>query len=84
MTSAPASPAALIVRGTPEYRRASLALFLGGFATFSLLYCVQPLLPEFAAEFGVSAAQSSLALSLSTGLLALGSGVLIPLDGLLG
>ncbi len=70
MTPAPASPAALIVRGTPEYRRASLALFLGGFATFSLLYCVQPLLPEFAAEFGVSAAQSSLALSLSTGLLA--------------
>jgi YNFM family putative membrane transporter len=52
------------------YRRASFALFLSGFATFSLLYCVQPLMPIFAADFGVSPAASSLSLSLSTGLLA--------------
>ena len=58
-------------RRTPAYRRISIALFLAGFATFSLLYCVQPLLPEFAADFHVSAAESSLALSLSTALLAL-------------
>lgn len=57
-------------RGTSAYRRFGLALFLAGFATFSLLYCVQPLLPEFAREFGVSPAESSLALSLSTLLLA--------------
>jgi YNFM family putative membrane transporter len=57
-------------RGTPAYRRISLALFLAGFSTFSLLYCVQPLLPVFAETFGVSAAVSSLALSVSTGLLA--------------
>lgn len=58
-------------RGTSAYRRASLALFLSGFATFSLLYCVQPLLPIFAQEFAVSPAESSLSLSLSTGFLAI-------------
>jgi MFS transporter, YNFM family, putative membrane transport protein len=56
--------------GSGAYRRISIALFLAGFATFSLLYCVQPLLPLFASEFDVGAAQSSLALSLSTGFLA--------------
>ncbi|HEY0200607.1 MAG TPA: MFS transporter [Burkholderiaceae bacterium] len=56
--------------GTSAYRRISLALFLAGFATFSLLYCVQPLLPLFAADFHVSAAASALALSFSTGCLA--------------
>ena len=56
--------------GTPAYRRISLALFLAGFATFSLLYCVQPVLPELAAHFGLGAASSSLALSVSTGCLA--------------
>lgn len=59
-----------IRRGTPEYRRVSLALFLAGFATFSLLYCVQPLLPELAVTFAVSPAQSALALSVSTACLA--------------
>ncbi|HDR9582104.1 TPA: MFS transporter [Burkholderia stabilis] len=52
------------------YKRIALALFLAGFSTFSLLYCVQPLLPAFAREFGLGAASSSLSLSLSTGMLA--------------
>lgn len=56
--------------GSSEYRRISLALFLAGFATFSLLYCVQPVLPELAQAFGLGAAGSSLALSVSTGCLA--------------
>lgn len=60
----------LVSRGSSTYRRISIALFLAGFATFSLLYCVQPLLPAFTREFGVSPAASSLALSLSTGFLA--------------
>ena len=55
--------------GTPAFRRANLALFAAGWATFSLLYCVQPLLPEFSREFGVGAAASALALSASTGTL---------------
>ena len=45
-------------------------MFSAGFATFALLYCVQPLLPVFAREFGLSAAESSLSLSVTTGLLA--------------
>ncbi|MBB3771578.1 YNFM family putative membrane transporter [Angulomicrobium tetraedrale] len=57
--------------GTVAYRRAGLALFLAGFASFSLIYCVQPLLPAFAHSFALSPAESSLALSLTTGLLAL-------------
>lgn len=50
--------------------RISIALFLAGFATFSLIYCTQPLLPEFSAEFNVAPATSSLTLSLTTGCLA--------------
>ncbi|WP_347558737.1 MFS transporter [Robbsia sp. KACC 23696] len=59
-----------VQRGSADYRRISLALFLSGFSTFSLLYCVQPLLPSLTGEFHIGAAQSSLALSLSTGFLA--------------
>jgi len=59
-----------IEQGSREFRRAGIALFLVGFASFSLIYCVQPLLPAFTAAFHVGPAQSSLALSLTTGLLA--------------
>ena len=69
--TADGSPATTARRGSGAYRRISLALFLAGFATFSLLYCVQPLLPAFSADFRVGPAESSLALSLSTGFLAL-------------
>lgn len=57
-------------RGTPAYRRTNLALFAAGFTTFSSIYSVQPLMPEFSREFGVSAAVSSLSLSITTGVLA--------------
>ena len=60
-----------IRRGTPAYTRANIALFLAGCATFSLLYSVQPLLPEFAREFRVGPGVASLALSFTTGALAL-------------
>ena len=53
-------------RGTPAFRRANRALFLAGFATFAMVYTVQPLLPEFTAEFGISAALSSWSLSITT------------------
>jgi len=45
-------------------------MFAGGVATFGLLYCVQPLMPEFSREFHVSAAQSALSLSLPSAVLA--------------
>ncbi|WP_219621430.1 MFS transporter [Cupriavidus pauculus] len=69
--ASPARSPEWVRSGTPAYRRACLALFLLGFASFSLIYCVQPLLPAFADSFGISPAQSSLALSLTTGLLAI-------------
>jgi YNFM family putative membrane transporter len=60
-----------IVHGTPAYRRLALALLMAGFSTFGLLYDVQPLLPVFTRIFGLSAAASSLAVSFSTGAMAL-------------
>ena len=57
-------------RGTPELRRANLAPFVAGLATFAMLYCTQPLLPVFSTEFGVTPAVASLSLSLATGTLA--------------
>jgi MFS transporter, YNFM family, putative membrane transport protein len=64
------STAPYLERGSRAYWRACLALLFAGYATFSLLYCVQPLLPAFSQAFGVSPAQSSLSLSLSTAALA--------------
>lgn len=58
-----------IEHGTPAFWLTNFSLFAAGFATFALLYCVQPLMPLFSADFGVSAAGASLALSLTTGLL---------------
>jgi MFS transporter, YNFM family, putative membrane transport protein len=60
-----------ISAGTPAYRRLALALLIAGLSTFALLYSVQSLLPVFAREFHVSAAESSLVVSLATGALAL-------------
>ena len=51
---------------TPRYWLASFALLLGGFATFASLYDVQPLVPAFSREFGVTPATASLALSATT------------------
>src|SRR4051812_17942106 len=52
--------------GEAGYRRISVALFAAGVATFALLYSTQALLPEFPRAFGVSAAQSTLTVSLTT------------------
>jgi YNFM family putative membrane transporter len=58
-----------INHGTTAFLHTNLALFAVGFSAFSLLYCVQPLLPMFSADFNVSPTEASLALSLATGLL---------------
>ncbi len=47
-------------------------MLFAGFATFSTLYAVQPLLPLLATHFRLSAEAASLAVSLATGPLALG------------
>ncbi|AET90580.1 MFS transporter [Burkholderia sp. SFA1] len=66
-----ANAAPYLERGSRAYWRASLALLFAGYATFSLLYCVQPLLPEFTKAFGVSPAVSALSVSVSTAALAI-------------
>nr|WP_261388091.1 MFS transporter [Pantoea soli] len=72
-TRQPAVPdSAWIERGSPRFFRVTLALFSAGLATFALLYCVQPILPVLSQQFGVSPAESSVSLSLSTALMALG------------
>ncbi|NBB56243.1 MFS transporter [Pantoea vagans] len=73
-----------IRRGTPAFMRVTLALFSAGLATFALLYCVQPILPVLSQQFGVSPATSSLSLSISTGLMALGLLVTGPLSDAIG
>jgi MFS transporter, YNFM family, putative membrane transport protein len=65
----PVTPAK-IEHGTPAFVRTNCALFAAGFATFALLYCVQPLMPLLSTDFNVSPAGASLSLSLTTGLLA--------------
>ena len=59
-----------VLAGTPEFRRINLAVFAAGYSIFLLMYAVQPLLPIFTREFQISAATSSLALSLTTACLA--------------
>ena len=73
-----------IRKGTPQFMRTSLALFSGGFATFALLYCIQPMMPVLSKAFSITAAQSSLALSVSTAMLALGLLVTGPLSDAIG
>ena len=85
----PRSPASVstsgwIERGTPQFMRVTLALFSAGLATFALLYCVQPILPVLSQQFGVSPAASSISLSISTGLMALGLLVTGPLSDAIG
>jgi MFS transporter, YNFM family, putative membrane transport protein len=67
---APADDRPLITRGGARFWRVNFALFLGSFATFALLYCVQPLMPLFARAFSISPAAASLSLSAATGVLA--------------
>lgn len=64
-------PTPYLERGSRAYWHASIALLFAGYATFSLLYCVQPLLPEFTKSFGVSPAQSALSVSVATAALAI-------------
>jgi YNFM family putative membrane transporter len=55
-----------IERGSLDYRRANLALFIAGFVTFSTLYTFQPLFPQLVSEFAISPALASLTLSVAT------------------
>ncbi|MDF2641366.1 MAG: major facilitator transporter, partial [Pseudomonas sp.] len=73
-----------IEKGTPLFKRTVLALFAGGFSTFTLLYCVQPMMPLLSQEFSINAAQSSLILSVATAMLAIGLLITGPVSDRLG
>ena len=64
-------PDPFIKRGTPQFMRVTRAV-LRRSGHLCLLYCVQPILPVLSNEFGVSPASSSISLSISTAMLAVG------------
>jgi YNFM family putative membrane transporter len=70
--------------GTAAYRRVVAALFVAGLATFAMPYSTQAILPELAGRFAVSAASSTLTVSMTT--MGLGVGLLIagPLSDVVG
>ncbi|QIK63037.1 MFS transporter [Leucobacter viscericola] len=59
-------------RGTPEYRRALIALFCAGLATFAQMYSPQGLLPQIAREFETGAGSISWIIGATTIGVALG------------
>ncbi|SEM28568.1 MFS transporter [Rhodococcus maanshanensis] len=58
-------------RGSPGYTRTTLALFAAGLTTFISMYSTQALLPALAADFAVPPGTAALAVSVTTGVLAL-------------
>lgn len=58
--------------GSSAFKAILFSLFLAGFAIFSSLYCVQPMMPILADYFHISPTQSSFPLSFSTIALAVG------------
>jgi len=74
MNAAPAHAALLddtrIQAGSAPFRRANIAMFVGGFATFAMLYAPQPILPQLGADFGVAPATASLSVAAGTAALA--------------
>lgn len=83
-TSKPNSPKHYIQRDDALYIKVTVSFFMVGLATFALLYFVQPILPILSKEFSVTPATSSLALSLSTGLMACGLLITGPLSDAFG
>ncbi|MFT4174677.1 MAG: MFS transporter [Rhodocyclaceae bacterium] len=57
--------------GSRAYRKITLAISIGGFSNFALLYGAQPLMPNFSHEFGLPAAGASGVISMATGAMAL-------------
>lgn len=73
-----------IQQGTREYRRVTLALFLGALSVYASLYVTQPILPLLSDAFGISPAHASLSVSVATISLALSQVLFGPLADSLG
>lgn len=72
-----------IEAGSRAYYMAILALFLGSLANFGLTYSVQPLLPEMSETFGLPPSTASLAMSMTTGSMAIGLLLIAGIAGML-
>ncbi|SPM31381.1 MFS transporter [Mycobacterium terramassiliense] len=57
--------------GSRGYRRVTAALYGAGLASFAAMYCTQALLPALSAYYRITPATAALAVSLTTGMLAL-------------
>ncbi|MGO2205406.1 MAG: MFS transporter [Staphylococcus xylosus] len=55
-----------VAKGSKDYIKIIVALFISGFTIFSILYSVQPLIPHFTKSFNISETTASLALSAAT------------------
>lgn len=53
-------------KGSKRYRRIQCCILISGLSVFAQLYLFQPMLSELCAEFGITPATSSLAVSVST------------------
>lgn len=74
----------MIEAGSRAYWRATIALLSGSLLVFANLYITQPLMPVLAADFRLSSAEASWALSLSTATLALALLIFGPLSDAFG
>lgn len=72
-----------IQKNTPQYWRTISALFLGTLASFGMMYCTQPLIPAFSNEFGLNPSAASLAMSVTSGGLAVSMFAIAGLAGFL-
>lgn len=71
-------------KNTKKFNQIVLSLFLGGFSSFSILYCVQSILPVFSKQFSLTATESSLSLSAATATMAIGTLFIGPLSDRIG
>lgn len=72
-----------IKAGSRLYYQAILALFLGSLANFGLTYSIQPLLPKLSQSFGLLPSTASLAMSMTTGGMAIGLLLIAGLAGMM-
>jgi len=71
-------------KNTKKFNQIVLSLFLGGFSSFSILYCVQSILPVFSKQFCLTATESSLSLSAATATMSIGTLFIGPLSDRIG
>ena len=72
-----------IAQGSRAYYQAIVALLFGSLANFGLTYSMQPLLPNVSETFGLLPSTASLAMSMTTGGMAIGLLLIAGIAGML-